>query len=325
MSADPQAERGAVRIRGGGSFWQNLAQQHREAARRAIDRLRRTPVSTAFGILLLAFAWQLPLLLHWVERNLANMVDTLAASHGAHVFLKADADEAAAAALSKRWQEEHPGLRIRIVGRDEGLAELASLPGFRSIDTVVGDNPLPIVVSIDHDDADLLDTWVPTLQQDPTVDFVQSDARLKRKLRHLQAFVSGAAWVAWALALCGALLVSIHLSRLAVNADRDEISVGFWLGADDAWIRRPLLYGGVLQGFIGAALAVILVLALVAATHRALVEFSQQFAARIELLGPDPGTLAAVVAAAVVLGWLGAFTCTSIDLRQLGQTREDQA
>lgn len=323
MSAEPNGDRGAVRIRAAGTAWQNFVQQHRDAGRRAAGRLRRTPVSTAFGILLLAFAWQLPLVLHWVERNLGAMVDALAATHGAHVFLKVDVDTPSATALASRWQAEHPGIRARVVGRDEGLAELASLPGFRNIDTVVGDNPLPIVVSLDHDDAERIEALVPVLQQDKSVDFVQSDARLKRKLRHLQAFVSGAAWIAWSLALCGALLISIHLSRLAVNADRDEISVGFWLGADDAWIRRPLLYGGVLQGFIGAALAVILVLALVAATHRALVAFSQQFAARIELLGPDPATLAAVVAAAVVLGWLGAWTCTSIDLRQLGQTRED--
>ncbi len=323
MSTDTEADRGAVRIRAGGSFWQNLTQRHKDAAGKAWGRLRQAPLSAAFGVLLIAFAWLLPLLVHWLERNLAAAAGDLAGSHGAHVFLKVDQDEAAATALAERWRAAEPGLEARVISRDEGLRELAELPGFRGIDAVVGDNPLPVVVSADLADPARLDALLDAWRQDPAVDFVQSDARLKRKLRHVQEFVAAAAWVAWGLALAGALLISIHLSRLAVNADRDEISVSFWLGADDAHIRRPLLYGGMLQGFIGASLAAILVLALVAATHRALVEFSQQFASRIELLGPDPRTLLAVVVAAVVLGWLGAFVCTSIDLGQLGQTRED--
>jgi len=323
MSTDTESDRGAVRIRGGGSFWQNLTQQHRDAFGRATHRMRKAPLSAAFGIGLIAFAWLLPLLVHWLERNVSSLAEALASTHGAQVFLSTDVDENAARALADRWRAESAGLTTRLVTREEGLAELAELPGFRGIDTVVGDNPLPIVISVDHADPTMLLSLVDGWRRDPAVDFVQSDARLKRKLEHMQDFVAGASIIAFVLALAGALLISIHLSRLAVNADRDEISVSFWLGAPDAWIRRPLLYGGMVQGFIGAALAAILVLALVAATHRAMVEFSRQFAAPIDLLGPDPRILLGVIGAAVVLGWLGAFVCTTIDLGQLGQQRED--
>lgn len=322
MSAEIE-QGGARRIRGSGDFWQNLTQQHRDALHRAWTRLRRAPISAAIGMLLIAFAWFLPLLLHWLERNLAAMTDELAASHGAQVFLKIDLDENQAEALAQRWRQDFPKLRTRVISRQEGLTELAGLPGFRNIDGIVGDNPLPVVISLDVDAPEGLAEILDQLKADSGTDFIQSDALLKRKLKHLQDFVAQAAWVAWLLALAGALLISIHLSRMAVNADRDEISVAFWLGASDAYIRRPLLYGGVLQGFIGAALAAILVLSLVAATHRALLEFSQQFAGNLVLLGPSPRMLFTVVGVAAMLGWLGAFVCTSIDLGQLGQPREE--
>lgn len=322
MSADTEPG-GARRIRGAGDFWQNLGQQHRDALHRALTRLRRAPVSAAIGVLLISFAWLLPLLVHWLERNLAAMTDALAASHGAQVFLKVDFDEAQAEALAQRWRQDFPNLRTQVISRSDGLKELGGLPGFRSIDSLVGDNPLPVVISLDVDDSASLPEILEQLKADPASDFIQSDALLKQKLKHLQDFVARAAWIAWLLALAGALLISIHLSRMAVNADRDEISVAYWLGANDAYIRRPLLYGGVLQGFIGAGLAAILVLSLVAATHRALLEFSQQFAGNLVLFGPAPAMLLTVVGVAAVLGWLGAFVCTSIDLGQLGQTREE--
>jgi cell division transport system permease protein len=84
-------------------------------------------------------------------------------------------------------------------------------------------------------------------------------------LEKLEGFVARAKIAALvlfaALALATAVLVSNTL-RLAVFARRDEIEIMKLVGGTDAFVSAPFLIEGLLQGLLGAALAVLALLGL---------------------------------------------------------------
>jgi cell division transport system permease protein len=118
-----------------------------------------------------------------------------------------------------------------------------------------------------------------------------------------------------ALAVATAVLVSNTL-RLAVFARREEIEIMKLVGATDGFVSAPFLIEGILQGLLGAALAVLALLAL----HGLLVPRLQ---AAVALAGgltladtlPPPLVLALVLGGGAV-GLLGSALSVARTLRR---------
>jgi cell division transport system permease protein len=118
-----------------------------------------------------------------------------------------------------------------------------------------------------------------------------------------------------ALAVATAVLVSNTL-RLAVFARREEIEIMKLVGATDGFVSAPFLIEGVLQGLLGAGLAVLALLAL----HALLVPRLQ---AAVAIAGGlrladtlPPGLVLALVAAGGAVGLLGSALSVARTLRR---------
>jgi cell division transport system permease protein len=119
-----------------------------------------------------------------------------------------------------------------------------------------------------------------------------------------------------ALALATAVLVSNTL-RLAVFARREEIEIMKLVGATDAFVSAPFLIEGLLQGIIGATVAVGALLAahaLVVPRLRAVVAFAEGL--RLSDTLPAP-LLAALVLGGGAVGLLGSALSVARTLRRL--------
>jgi cell division transport system permease protein len=88
---------------------------------------------------------------------------------------------------------------------------------------------------------------------------------------------------------------------------RDEVEVIKLIGATDAFIRRPFLYFGALQGLAGGIAAWLLVAAGVYFLNRNLGELSHVYATlfRLQYLSAAEGATLLLLAAG--LGWIGAW------------------
>jgi len=108
--------------------------------------------------------------------------------------------------------------------------------------------------------------------------------------------------------------------RLDIQSRREEIGVLQHLGATDGFIRRPFLYLGLWYGLASGALAIALLTLAAGVLDAPLAELARSYGSRFALQGLDPTTAAVVVAAAALLGWIGAHLVTGHYLRQTRPT-----
>ncbi|MDD5329931.1 MAG: ABC transporter permease, partial [Sulfuricella sp.] len=98
---------------------------------------------------------------------------------------------------------------------------------------------------------------------------------------------------------------------------RDEIEIGKLVGATDAFIRRPFLYHGALQG-LGGGLAAWLVVGIgLYFLNPAVDELARLYGARFQLQPPDADAMLGMLLASALLGWIGAFLSVGRHLRRM--------
>jgi cell division transport system permease protein len=109
--------------------------------------------------------------------------------------------------------------------------------------------------------------------------------------------------------------------RALILARRDEIQISRLIGATDRYIRRPFLYLGALQAFLGgvAAFAVLALAGFLLADPVA--RLAALYGSAYQLQPPSLAEVSAVLAGTTLLGWLGAWLTVARTLRQVEAAR----
>lgn len=281
----------------------------------SLGRMLHRPWATLLTVGVMAVALSLPLGLALVLDNVARLGGSLERAREATVFLKpaTTLDRAKALAIALRGRGDVAEVVVR--SPDEGLAGLrATNAAYADAVAAIGENPLPsvLIVRPRGDETALLTA----LQALPEADFVQHDAVWRARLDRWLAFGERVVLVLGALLGLGALLVVGNTVRLDIQARREEIAVLQSLGATDGFIRRPFLYLGAAYGLTAGALALALLTAAEYALRAPLRALADSYGSGFALAGVDPLQALTVLAAAAVLGWLGAGVVTGHFLRQ---------
>ena len=123
----------------------------------------------------------------------------------------------------------------------------------------VGDNPLPASIEVrlrpgagTGAAVDALGTRLRTM---PGVSDVRYDRQWLDRLLSTVAIIRGVGLTLGALLTLAAALTVANVVRLALYARRDELAIMQLVGAPQVYVRGPFVMEGVLQGGIGALLA----------------------------------------------------------------------
>jgi cell division transport system permease protein len=279
----------------------------------SLGRLASRPWATSLTVLVLGFALALPLLFFLAFENARELSGGMRAAREVTVFLQPalGAREASAFAEELRRRDDVASVLVRTP--EQGLAEFRQLSGFGEALDMLKDNPLPTVVVVTPLVADDLDNpgLVGELKSDARVDLVQYDAAWRRKLSGILDFGERIVVVTLSLLALASLLVIGNTVRMDIQSRSEEISVMQLIGASNGFVRRPFLYSGLWYGLLGGVLALVIVLtvefALATPVERLLVTYGNG----VSLRGIDLPTAAAVVAASMLLGWIGAHIATA--------------
>ncbi|GIX38568.1 MAG: cell division protein FtsX [Silanimonas sp.] len=296
-----------------GSGWGARLRSHRRAFADAWTRLRAAPLASLATLSAVALALLLPLLFGLGLANVLRFAGHLAASGEIAVFLAPGTTADEAEALARRLRERGDVVAVQVRTPEEGLAEFRQMSDLAGALDLLEANPLPFVLLLSP--AGEADSLVAALATEPGVEGVHHDAAWRARLEAWLGLGRRLVVVLALLLAAGALLVVGNTVRLDLAARRDEIELMQLLGAEDADIRRPMLWFGLLLGLLSGALALTGALAVGAVLWPAIAGLAATYAGGFALAGPGAAGVAGVLAAAAALGWLGARVAAGHYLR----------
>ncbi len=279
----------------------------------ALERIAFAPLGSALNALVIGIALSLPVGLYLLVSNLQAASHQLTAAPQISAFMALDANRAEIAQIEARLKQTPQIAAYRLVPREQALAELKKSSGLTDVIDGLPQNPLPDAFVIDAADPSptALEALRDEIRQWPRVAHVQLDAQWARRLDAGLRFSRMVAAILGTLLGIALVAVTFNTIRLQVLTRREEIEVIKLIGATDAFIQRPFLYFGALQGLAGGAVAWLIVSAGAYLANRSLGELSHVYASLLQLNALTPGDSLALLLTPASLGWFGAWLSVS--------------
>lgn len=301
-------------------FFRTYARRHAHVLRTTLAQLARTPLASFMTIAVIGITLALPTGLYVLIDNLARVSQGWDTGGQISLFLKRDTSEAAAQKLVGRIRRMRGVSRVDYISRSQALAEFKSLSGFGKALDVLDENPLPAVLVVRPVRAaapDAVEKLLAQLRGLDAVELAQLDLEWVRRLHAILAIAERGVLVLAALLGLAVLLTIGNTIRLAIMNRRDEIEVMKLMGGTNAFIRRPFLYSGVLQGVLGAAMAWLIVAAVLLFLDSAIANLVALYGSDLRIRGLTLVGTGWLLGSGAVLGWLGSRLSVGRHLRAI--------
>jgi cell division transport system permease protein len=195
----------------------------------------------------------------------ANMERTLTRWQEAaefSVYLTDDATTEQRAAVEQVVREAGVAAAVEHVSKDEALRRFKqNFAALADASGALASNPLPASIEVrlrPGADAGQIETLAQRTSIMPGVSDVRYDRRWIERLMQGADLVRGVGFTLAAILVIAAALTVASVVRLALVARREEIHIMQLVGAPIAYIQGPFVVEGLIQGGVGALVAVVL-------------------------------------------------------------------
>ena len=295
--------------------------RHLQALLGSLGRLARSPLATLLTLLVIALALALPAALRLFVTNAQAATGNFANAVELSVYLKTDVPLAKAQQLAQAAQQRREVAAVQLISAEQGLEDFRTYSGFGDALAALKENPLPHVLHVRPRPEDSSPAALEALRHYfsawPEVDVVQVDSEWVMRFNAILEVLRRLLLIAAALLGVGVLAVVGNTIRLEIAARRAEIEVTKLVGGSNAFVRRPFLYTGVLYGLGGALLAWGIMALAIAVLGESVANLARLYGSRYLLRGPTLEEIGVLLAAGVVLGWLGAWISAARHLRSI--------
>ena len=292
---------------------------HLDTLRESLARLVRHPIASALNIIVIGIALSMPAGFYLGLSNLQTFSRQLSSDPQVSIFMNVDASPVEVAAVEQRLKANQDVGRVVFITRDQALVHLKRSAGLSDVLANLGRNPLPdaFVVTARSNDPATLEALHDEAKTWSKVEHVQLDAAWARRLD--AALNIGRMLVTLLAVLLAVALVAVTFNtiRLQILTRRDEIEVSKLIGATHAFIRRPFLYFGAMQGLAGGFAAWLIVAVAVLVLNVQLADLAGLYGSMFRLEWPDAGYTMGLLGFSAALGWLGAWLSVSRHLWQM--------
>lgn len=287
----------------------------------SLGRLCRAPLATVMTVSVIAIALALPAGFYTLLQNIQQLSGGWDGAARISLYLKQDVELARVRELAGTLEGRDRVERLRVIDKAQALEEFKNLSGFGGALDALEGNPLPHVLVItpviDPQNPQSVETLVDELGQLPEVELAQLDLQWVKRLYTIMDLVQrGLLVIAGMLALAVVLVIG-NTIRLDIQNRHSEIQVNKLIGATDAFIRRPFLYTGFWYGLLGGVTASLLVTVALSLLQGPAGRLAGLYESGFQLLNLGFTQSMAVIAIAVLLGYLGSWVAVGRHLREI--------
>ena len=297
--------------------------QHRQALRLVLNRMWQTRLATFMMLGVIGVTLSLPAGLYVVLDNMGKLAGSIESDPQISLFLAMDSNASTIKSIEKRLQAHAGVKRYQFVGREQAWSELQQSAGLEGLAGGLEKNPLPdaYVVHASNNDPAAVEQLQQELQQLPGVEHAQLDAAWVKRLYSLLQIGRQAVLVLAGLLGLALLAIIGNTIRLQILTQREEIEVSQLIGATDAFIRRPFLYAGTLQGLGGGIAAWLILFCAVALFNHSIDALAKLYASDFRLHMLDAQACLTLIGSAALLGWSGSYWAVSRYLSGIKSSR----
>ncbi len=311
----------------GGDFTDKLhayRDHHAHALFSSLGRLVTTPFTTIMTIAVLAISIALASGFYIMVINVQQLTADLESSNQISLFLKDNVSNEDASDLADDIRKNSSVQSVKIISKEQALAEFKTYSGFGAAIDVLEKNPLPIVLQVfpknTLQDKQQLENLFNTVKKFNEVDYAQVDMQWVERLQSMvEVACRGTVLFSFMIGL-GVLFIIGNTIRLELHNRRDEIMISKLVGATNSFIRRPFLYTGFWIGFISGVSAWFIVAILMLILRQPVEKLSGLYEGDLHLIFLSVTDTLALLA---ISSLLGIFSSWAVLLFQLRHTRPE--
>ena len=227
----------------------------------SLRKIYAAPATTIMTVAVIGITLSLPGGFYLFLKNVDAISGDFRSSSQISLFLDLKISEKQARKLDKQIAKMEHVDSTRFISRDQSLEAFRKDSGFgKSIDTLSA-NPLPhtIIVEPGKTDTFTVRNLLNNLQAMPEVHIAKLDTEWLERLYTIIEIARRSVVIITILFSCAVLLIIGNTIRLDIQNRYQEIIVTKLIGATDAFIRRPFLYGGIWYGLLGGIISWLIV------------------------------------------------------------------
>lgn len=227
----------------------------------SLGKIYQAPATTIMTVSVIGITLSLPGGFYLFLKNIDAISADFRSTTQISLFLDLGVTEDRARALEKEIAGMDNVVSTRFISREQSLEEFRRDSGFgKSIDTL-SSNPLPHTILVEPGEVDTFTVrnLLNRLQAMPEVEIAKLDTEWLERLYTIIEIARRSVTIITILFAFAVLLIIGNTIRLDIQNRYQEIVVTKLIGATDAFIRRPFLYGGVWYGFLGGIISWLIV------------------------------------------------------------------
>lgn len=257
----------------------------------------------------IALSLSLPALLVQGVNGLGHSVGGGIESPRITLYLSLGVTDAVVNELEASLKRRTDILSAQFIAASDAWAQMKKNPALSDATALLSQNPLPnaYVVRVRDTSPSSMASLREQLAKLPGVEEARMDSQWALRFQSLMTLLrKGVLFfgVLLGLSLC---MVVANTVRLQILSARDELEVAHFLGASRAWMARPFLWFGFLQGLFGALLAAAIMALVAVAINPSLSDLGGLLGITWRMPYPGFSEIFTLIMAAGLLGWVSAW------------------
>ena len=285
----------------------------------SLGKIYQAPTTTIMTVAVIGITLSLPGGFYLFLKNIDAVSGDFRSTTQISLYLDLGVQENRARALQKEIAAMANVESTVFISREQALEEFRDSSGFgKSIDTL-SSNPLPHTIVVQPGEVDSFGArnLLNALQAMPEVEIAKLDTEWLERLYTIVEIARRSVTIITILFACAVLLIIGNTIRLDIQNRYQEIIVTKLIGATDAFIRRPFLYGGVWYGLFGGIISWLIVEIGYLAIASPLERLSFLYQSDATLITFSLGDFIILISSSTLLGLAGSWIAVARHLRQI--------